>query len=152
MTKQNTQHNQMAPQMTIQYTKDTRRGKEERAFFKNRVKKAFLQWLYYRGVLPWKELPSFLDVHHKHPLGGGGTNDFSNLVIITKETHNIINRTIIDPQLEGIKEGETRTISVPDWDSYIDWSSIDEYLHNVRVWRNLARKPRNLSIKDNFER
>lgn len=126
-------------EVEIEYTKNTRKGKENRAFFKNRVKKAFLHWLYYKGVLPWKELPSFLDVHHKHPIGGGGTNDFSNLVIITKRQHNLINRTVIDPQLEGIREGETRNIRVPDWEGYVDWADIDDYLHEIGMWRRLAR-------------
>lgn len=118
----------------ITYTKNSAKQKEERVFFKNRVKKAFLQWLYYKGVLPWKELPSFLDVHHKHPLGGGGDNNFSNLVIMVRRDHEKMNREIIEPQLRGIQEGETREIEVPWWQSergeYVDWEGIYRYLED----------------------
>lgn len=117
---------------SIIYTKDSALQKEERAFFKNRVKKAFIQWLYYKKLLPWEELPSFLDVHHKHPLGGGGDSSFSNLVILPRRDHEKMNREVIDPQLRGIVEGETREIIVPWWDdSYVDWFNIRKYIDEL---------------------
>ena len=130
----------------ITYTKNSTKQKEERAFFKNRVKKAFLHWLYYKGLIPWKELPSFLDIHHKHPLGGGGNNEFTNLVIMVRRDHEKMNREIIEPQLRGIREGETREITVPWWNSekgeFIDWEGIYRYLEELERSRRMRSSGR----------
>lgn len=134
----------------INYTKNSTKQKEERAFFKNRVKKAFLHWLYYKGLIPWKELPSFLDVHHKHPLGGGGSNEFTNLVIMVRRDHEKMNREIIEPQLRGIQEGETREITVPWWPSadkgregeFVDWEGIYRYLEELERSRRMRSSGR----------
>lgn len=125
----------------IQYTKNAHYQKEARVFFKSRVKKAFIKWLYYKGVLPWKELPSFLDVHHKHPLGGGGSNEFTNLVIMTRRDHEKMNKEVFDPQLKGIVEGETREILVPWWKDgcYVDWEGITAELAMRKRFRNYSR-------------
>lgn len=141
-------HNQKCKQIT--YTKNSTKQKEERAFFKNRVKKAFLHWLYYKGLIPWKELPSFLDVHHKHPLGGGGSNEFTNLVIMVRRDHEKMNREIIEPQLRGIQEGETREITVPWWPSadkgregeFVDWEGIYRYLEELERSRRMRSSGR----------
>ena len=137
--KHSLNQNQKCKQIT--YTKNSTKQKEERAFFKNRVKKAFLHWLYYKGLIPWKELPSFLDIHHKHPLGGGGSNEFTNLVIMVRRDHEKMNREIIEPQLRGIREGETREITVPWWNSekeeFIDWEGIYRYLEELERSRRM---------------
>ena len=106
--------------------------KYNRAFFKNRVKKAFVKWCAYEGwfdgVLSKAEiklaknkghLPEDLDVHHMLPLSGTEdpiVNSFSNLCVLHKETHIQINKEIFQPQLKGIDKapyGHQRVISIP---------------------------------------
>ena len=106
-----------------------------RSFFKNHVKKAFVKWCAYQGhldkVLNKHDLklakakgylPEDLDIHHIIPLSGVGdpiVNSFSNLCILHKETHKIINRDILQPQLKGIEKepyNSRRIISVPLFD------------------------------------
>lgn len=110
--------------MQITYTKCL--AKKERKFFQSQVKRAFIRFLAYKGdfdpyipPLDLKELkaghlPQWLNVHHVHPLSGGGSNEFSNLKVISKAYHIRINKDYYDPQLLGIKEGETRVIDVPE--------------------------------------
>jgi len=101
---------------------------ENRRFFEKRVKKAFVQFLAYRGdfdgVLTEQEieeakqgkLPPDLDIHHIFPISGTTSpevNRFSNLTVLHKSTHTKINRQIFDAQLRGIEYGESREIYIP---------------------------------------
>lgn len=63
--------------------------------------------------------PNGFNVHHKLSLHGGGTNDFSNFILTPLYPHDQWHKDIIDGQLIGIKEGETRTIMVPWTDEMI---------------------------------
>ena len=103
-------------------------SRENRHFFDKKVKKAFVQFLAYRGdfdgVLGDEEielakqgrLPKDLDIHHIVPLSGTQdpkVNNFDNLTVLHKSTHIKINRKIFDPQLRGIEIGESREIYIP---------------------------------------
>lgn len=124
------------PLKEICYRKDSRLTKENRKSFQKRVKKAFISWLAYKGYLPEAckngQLPQWLDVHHIHPLGGGGDNEFSNLVIIPKTRHVKMNRQFFDC-VGDLKEGESRNIVVPSFVDgrgnplFIDYEGIREY-------------------------
>lgn len=57
--------------------------------------------------------PSGYNVHHKLPIHGGGKNEFSNFILIPIPPHNDLHNKIINPQLKGIQEGETRIIKIP---------------------------------------
>lgn len=124
------------PLKEICYRKDSRLTKENRKSFQKRVKKAFISWLAYKGYLPEAckngQLPQWLDVHHIHPLGGGGDNEFSNLVIIPKTRHVKMNRQFFDC-VGDLKEGESRNIVVPSFVDgrgnplFVDYEGIREY-------------------------
>ena len=53
------------------------------------------------------------NVHHKLPIHGGGTNDFSNLILEPIFPHDQLHQDVMNPQISGMKEGETRSILVP---------------------------------------
>ena len=66
-------------------------------------------------------VPPRFNVHHKLPIHGGGTNDFSNLILIDLASHQVIH-DYIDPQIMTrdrrghqmmITEGQSRDIRLP---------------------------------------
>jgi len=57
--------------------------------------------------------PNGFNVHHKLALHGGGKNEFSNFILTPLYPHDQWHHDIMDPQLEGIREGETRRIKIP---------------------------------------
>lgn len=114
--------------------------KRNRAFFKNRVKVAFVCWCAYEGlfdgVLTKYEierakkghLPNDLNIHHRIPLSGmdEGVNEFNNLTVIHKETHEYINCYVFSPQLKPhINEpyGTAFEIDIPEYD-FVDVNGI----------------------------
>ena len=59
--------------------------------------------------------PHGFNTHHKLPIHGGGTNDFSNLILIRKEPwHDMMHYHMINPQTKGMSEGDTRKVIIPD--------------------------------------
>lgn len=128
--------------MRIKYTKiEPDLVRQNRNFYKNHVKRAFVMFCayegYFNGVLTPNEiekakkgcLPKDLNVHHKVPLSGSTdlfVNDFTNLTVIHKNTHEFINKYVFAPQLRHLlKEpyGTTIEIEVPDYD-YVDVDGI----------------------------
>ena len=115
--------------------------RQNRNFYKNHVKKAFIAWCAYEGklneVLSKSEikkakkgvLPKDLNVHHKMPLSGSEdlfVNDFSNLAIIHKNTHEFINKYVFAPQLRQLYDqpfGTEIEIEIPNFD-YVDVDGI----------------------------
>lgn len=160
--------------MRIVYTKihpDAVRS--NRNFYKNHVKRAFVMYCAYEGlfdgVLTKKEieqakhgrLPDDLNVHHKVPLSGSMdlfVNDFSNLAIIHKNTHEFINKYVFAPQLRQLYDkpfGTEIEIEVPNYD-FIDRDGIkkermieaeNEKLHKMCT-KNKCVKSNNLKIKE----
>lgn len=128
--------------MRIIYTKIPPAAvRSQRNFYKSHVKRAFVMWCAYEGkfdgVLSSSEieqakrgaLPKDLNVHHKMPLSGSMdlfVNDFSNLAIIHKNTHEFINKYVFAPQLRQIYDkpfGTELEIEVPDFD-FVDADGI----------------------------
>lgn len=117
--------------------------KHNRTFYKNHVKKAFTMWCAYEGffdgVLDKAEikrakkgvLPPDLNIHHKIPLSGSldmFVNDFSNLSIIHKNTHQHINRHEYAPQIRPLLDmpyGTEIDIEVTNF-PYVDREGIKE--------------------------
>ena len=121
--------------MRVKYTKiPPDEVRTNRNFYKNHVKRAFVMWLAYEGlfegVLNQNEiemakrgaLPKDLNVHHKIPLSGSRdlfVNDFSNLTVIHKNTHEFINKYVFAPQLRQLYDkpyGTEIDIEIPDYD------------------------------------
>lgn len=87
-----------------------------------RFKTSYIKWVAYKGgfdeILPEKDiriaqkghLPSYLDVHHIMPLGLGGNNSFSNLLVIDKSTHKKIHKFYESQDLTN----DTLYLLVPD--------------------------------------
>lgn len=59
------------------------------------------------------------NVHHMLPIHGGGKNELSNMVIMPIPPHDDLHHVVIDRQIQGIKEGETRKIKLPVTDSMV---------------------------------
>lgn len=115
--------------------------KQNRNFYKNHVKRAFVMWCAYEGLfdecLTKAEikkakkgvLPEDLNIHHKIPLSGSMdlfVNDFSNLSVIHKTTHKFINRHIYAPQLRVLEKqpfGTEIEIDIPNY-GYVDVEGI----------------------------
>lgn len=128
--------------MRIKYTKiPPDMVRQNRNFYKNHIKRAFVMWCAYEGLfnglLTENEierakrgnLPDDLNVHHKVPLSGSMDlfiNDFSNLAIIHKSTHEFINKYVFAPQLRQISNAPFGTeieIEVPNYD-FVDVDGI----------------------------
>ena len=119
--------------MKITYTKiPADICRQNRNFYKNHVRKAFVMWCAYEGYFDGVftkseikkakkgELPKDCNIHHKVPLSGTYdsefVNSFENLMVIHKKTHERINRDIFQPQLNPIMTapvGTQITIDVP---------------------------------------
>ena len=115
--------------------------KKNRAFYKNHVRKAFVMFCayegYFDGVFTKQEikkakrgvLPDDCNIHHKVPLSGSNdlmVNDFCNLTVLHKNTHEFINKYIFSPQLKPIQTapfGSEIVIDVPNYD-YVDKEGI----------------------------
>lgn len=62
--------------------------------------------------------PHGFNTHHKLPIFGGGTNDFSNLVLIRREPyHDMMHYHLINPQVRGLQENQQKIVTVPDTES-----------------------------------
>lgn len=112
-----------------------------RTFYKNHVRRAFIMWCayegYFDGVFSKSEikkakrgtLPEDCNIHHRLPLSGGTgdfINDFNNLTVIHKVTHERINKEVFSPQLRAITNAPFGTqieIDVPDF-GYVDVEGI----------------------------
>lgn len=108
-----------------------RRPKAEKAALRNQfdqeIRRDFLKSLAQRRVdlaaagfsqqqvatLARGHVPHGYQVHHIRPLDDGGTNDFSNLVLIRAHPdHEAIHR-VLDPQIQSLAVGESRTVRMP---------------------------------------
>lgn len=63
--------------------------------------------------------PKGYNVHHKLPLHGGGKNEFSNFILTPLCPHDQWHHDVMDPQLIGICEGQSRDILLPFSDEMI---------------------------------
>lgn len=63
--------------------------------------------------------PNGYNVHHKMAIHGGGKNEFSNFILTPNFPHDQWHKDIMDPQLLGIKKGETRKVLIPWTDDMI---------------------------------
>lgn len=109
----------------IQYKKrQADKLKELRAEFNSTVRKKFIKSLAEK-VTPLKNagisdedikkmkdglVPKGYQVHHKIPLDGGGTNDFSNLVLIKNDPYHIVITNTQNSATSHLKAGDSETI------------------------------------------
>lgn len=57
--------------------------------------------------------PNGFNTHHIVPIFGGGTNDFSNLILVRREPfHDMMHYHIINPQTYGMETGDSREVTV----------------------------------------
>lgn len=115
--------------------------KQNREFYKNHVRQAFIMWCAYEGLFDecfTKQeieqakrgvLPNDCNVHHRVPLSGcddESVHSFNNLTVLHVKTHERINREIFAPQLRTILNapyGTVTTLEVPEFD-YVDVEGI----------------------------
>ena len=71
--------------------------------------------------------PKKYGCHHIIPVSVGGTNDPDNIVIMERDQHQILHDNYIDPQLQGLEEGQTRVILLP---KNYDLHSVDFQLYD----------------------
>jgi hypothetical protein len=58
-------------------------------------------------------VPRGYQVHHILPLDDGGTNDFSNLVLIRAHPEHEAVHQYLDPQIQDLEVGDSRSIKLP---------------------------------------
>ena len=63
--------------------------------------------------------PNGFNVHHKLALHGGGKNEFKNFILTPLYPHDQWHHDVMDAQLLGIREGESRKIKIPWTDEMI---------------------------------
>ena len=142
--------------MKVTYTKiSPDRVRENRTFYKNRVRTAFIIWCAYEGYLDGVltpvevrnakhgQLPKDLNIHHRMPLSGKdeGVNEFNNLTIIHKDTHEYINKHVFSPQLKPhINEpyGTEFEIDIPEYD-FVDVNGIKYERAKKALMRDMHR-------------
>jgi len=93
--------------------------------------------------------PHGFNTHHKVPIYGGGTNDFSNLVLIRREPwHDMMHYHLISPQTKGMKDGQSRQIIIPDMKTSVFLPSPQfKFLEKwVKKGRKTYGKNRNTSL------
>lgn len=75
--------------------------------------------------------PNGFNVHHKQPIHGGGTNDFSNLIFMPIKPHDELHNLVINPQIQGknIKEGVK--IKMP-WSDAMVWQRPERSRENTQ--------------------
>lgn len=113
-------------------------------FDKKRVRQNFIKYLYEQGHL--NQFANIMDldkaaqgkisnkftVHHVVPLSYGGSNDFSNLILVEKKLHNNLHKFIYDAYLSGKQVGEEFLLSIPEFtlvSFYSDYKIIlNEYI------------------------
>lgn len=74
------------------------------------------------------------NVHHKLPIHGGGTNDFSNLIFMPIPPHDELHNKVINPQIKNLDTRSGVTIKLP-WRDGMVW----ERPLNTR--ENIQEKP-----------
>ena len=100
-----------------------------REFHKSKIAMEFIKLLYhthqldaimeqsphFRPIFEAGRLPKNFNIHHIHPLSGGGKNTIDNLCLIEVSLHNSLNKYFFDPALRDVTEpGQVKQISVPD--------------------------------------
>lgn len=123
--------------------------KEQRRFYKNHVKSAFVRYVAYKGMFDGLltpveiaaakkgHLPKYLDVHHMRPLSSAcdeSLNDFTNLTVLHKSTHKYINKTYFQPQLKEIEKapyGTSIDIVIPVF-PMVDRDGIKKHLTSCK--------------------
>jgi hypothetical protein len=99
-----------------------------REAFDSDVRRSFLQYLARsqrdgprsRGLteqnlatLSQGRVPRGYQVHHIRPLDNGGTNDFTNLVLIRAHPEHEAVHRYLDPQIHGLAVGQSRQVRLP---------------------------------------
>ncbi len=64
-------------------------------------------------------VPNGYNVHHKLPLHGGGKNEFKNFILTPLYPHDQWHHDVLDPQIDGIREGESRKVMLPWTDAMV---------------------------------
>ncbi|MBO4519900.1 MAG: HNH endonuclease [Alphaproteobacteria bacterium] len=59
------------------------------------------------------------NVHHKLPIHGGGKNEFSNFILTPLYPHDQWHHDVLDKQIQGMNEGDSRTVLLPYSDEMI---------------------------------
>ena len=145
--------------MKIIYTKVCPKVcKQNREFYKNHVRQAFVMWCAYEHLLDdcftseeveqakHGVLPNDCNVHHRVPLSGcddDSVHSFDNLTIIHTKTHERINREVFAPQLRKILNapyGTTTILEVPEFD-YVDVEGIkkERSLNKILFFKGKCR-------------
>ncbi|MDR2901683.1 MAG: HNH endonuclease [Lactobacillales bacterium] len=75
-------------------------------------------------------LPDNYTVHHILPLAGGGTNDFSNMCIINKESHEFLHEYIIQPQTCLAESGQTWRMILP--------AAVEKFIYEKRAFWDIS--------------
>ena len=92
--------------------------------------------------------PNGFNTHHMVPIHGSGTNDFSNLVLIRRiPYHDDLHNKVINPQIRGIKEGESVMIKIPKTDKGV-FVPHERFLPIQREAQRLAVEKKRQKIKE----
>lgn len=95
--------------------------------------------------------PHGFNTHHKLPIYGGGTNDFSNLVLVRREPwHDMMHYHLINPQVKNMFEGDARQVVIPDLKTCV-FVPAPQYVF-IEKWAKKGKKTygknKNISMKD----
>ena len=134
---------------------------EKRAEFVKYLAKTQKDALIQAGITP-KQIegmkkgftPHGFNTHHKLPIYGGGTNDFSNLVLVRREPwHDMMHYHLINPQTKGIQEGQSRQIVIPDPKTPVFQPSPQyKFLEKwTKKGRRTYGKNKNISLQDVYD-
>lgn len=128
-------------------TPKKKRREETRAEFKQVVRPAFLKFIAENYEPELRKLGvtdaglasmkrgmgvNGFNVHHKLPIHGGGTNDFSNLIFMPIPPHDDLHHQVIDPQIKNMDTRMGVTIKVP-WHDGMVWERPSQSREHIQL-------------------
>lgn len=75
--------------------------------------------------------PVGYNVHHKHPIHGGGRNVFENLILMPIKPHDELHHKVMDPQVKNMQSGDSKMVWIP-WSDDMVYHDPEKALFNTK--------------------
>ncbi|MCQ2966024.1 MAG: HNH endonuclease [Alphaproteobacteria bacterium] len=75
--------------------------------------------------------PNGYNVHHKHPIHGGGHNVFENLILMPIKPHDELHHKVMDPQVKNMQSGDSKMVWIP-WSDDMVYHDPEKAMFNTK--------------------
>lgn len=76
--------------------------------------------------------PVGYNVHHKHPIHGGGRNVFENLILMPIKPHDELHHKVMDPQVKNMQSGDSKMVWIP-WSDDMVYHDPEKAMFNTKI-------------------